>query len=202
MSNQKITKEYLLVIEKFNKTTNENIDISKLELNLKLISEFYALILHDKDKNENNELSRPHYHIVIKLNKRMRKMTLINHIAKYNNLQIEMIQADYMENFILSIRYLLHLDNPKKHQYAPFEIISNSKHLIENIITTEIYPSDITAKQLIYYIYELNYSATKILEIIGLPNFKKYAYVIKTILDEYYENKNKYLYYEKEKKER
>lgn len=201
MSKDRITKEFILVIEEKNKATNENIDLKKLELNLKLISEFYALILHDKDI-KNNEQVRPHYHLVIKLNKRMRKMTLINHIAKYNNLQIEMIQADYTENFILSIRYLLHLDNPEKHQYAPFQIITNTPHLVQNIVNEEIYPSEITAKQLIYYVHELNYSATKILEIIGLKNFKSYAYVIKTLIDEYYQNPNKYKQYEKERKER
>lgn len=201
MSKDKITKEFILVIEKLNKTTNKEINISKLETNLKIICEFYAIILHDEDI-KNNEQVRPHYHLVIKLNKRMRKMTLINHIAKYNEFQLEMIQAEYMENFVLSIRYLIHLDNPEKYQYAPFQIITNTPHLVQNIVNEEIYPSEITAKQLIYYVHELNYSATKILEIIGLKNFKSYAYVIKTLIDEYYQNPNKYKQYEKERKER
>ena len=119
-------------------------------------------------------------------------MTILKQLAMYNDIPPEMIQIEYMENFILSVRYLLHLDNKEKYTYAPFQIQSSNYPIIERIIETEIYPNEITAKYIIHLIYNMNYSLTKILEIIGLKNFNKYARTISLIKQEYIDNKLAY----------
>lgn len=79
----------------------------------------YAYILHDKDKDDNGELKKPHYHLrIFGVNQKS-----ITAWADFLNVKENEIQV--LENKRRAIRYLIHLDSPNKYQYNSLDIVSN-----------------------------------------------------------------------------
>lgn len=80
----------------------------------------YAYILHDKDIDEKTgDIKKAHYHLrVFDDNQRS-----ISAWAKLFNVKENDIQV--LENKRRAIRYLIHLDSPKKHQYSNIDIVTN-----------------------------------------------------------------------------
>lgn len=76
----------------------------------------YAAILHDKDTDENGELKKPHWHIVLVFpNQRT-----VNPIAKEFGIKSNYLQLSHDRD--AALRYLIHADDPDKYQYSPDEV--------------------------------------------------------------------------------
>lgn len=76
----------------------------------------YVGILHDKDTDENGELKKPHYHIIIKFGQPRWRSAVAKELG---------IKENYMEktgSFDGSARYLLHDGIDDKYQYSPDEL--------------------------------------------------------------------------------
>lgn len=139
----------------------------------------YAFILHDKDIDDNGNLKKEHYHLVMLFQKKVS----INVIAKLCNVNVNLVQVK--DSFIKSVRYLTHLDHPNKHFYEVDLIESNFDYLkffdenillldsdiIDNIINY-IYSYDVNLKQLLSYVLSNNY----------LSVYRKYYNIIKDVL--------------------
>ncbi|MEM0173598.1 MAG: Rep family protein [Sulfolobaceae archaeon] len=82
----------------------------------------YAYALHDKDTDDQGEIKKPHYHVIIRFTNYKSR----NKLAQELGLNIShILPIKYLRG---AIRYLLHLDNEDKYQY-PIDIIqSNFDH--------------------------------------------------------------------------
>lgn len=76
--------------------------------------------LHDRDVNENGEVKKAHYHIVIMTDGPITQKRANELIAPYNGTK----SAEYVKSLRGYVRYLAHLDDPDKAQYDPAEIIA------------------------------------------------------------------------------
>lgn len=76
----------------------------------------YAFILHDKDKDENGEAKKEHWHIVVEF----KNPRALSGVAKELHITDNYIRVcDY---FAEALEYLLHLKAPEKHQYDIDEV--------------------------------------------------------------------------------
>ena len=100
--------------------------------------------LHDKDKNSDGSIKKPHWHIII-----FNQGKISYSQAKDISDLINGASPQYVQNITGMVRYLAHIDNPEKAQYDKLKIIGHgidvSKYLeSENDIdeleqTIEIY---------------------------------------------------------------
>lgn len=96
----------------------------------------YALIVHDKDTNENNELIKPHTHIVIKFT----NYKWLNSLQKELDISINYIEkSDSLESALL---YLVHYNNKEKFQYSTNEVSGSLRLLLENYIKKKTHSSE------------------------------------------------------------
>jgi len=87
---------------------------------------FYAFILHDKDINENGELKKPHFHIVLDYSDGKEKIcSRIEKVLKVNN---NSVRVKYIQNPIKMVRYLTHRDSKDKYKYDDSEVITNDNN--------------------------------------------------------------------------
>lgn len=90
-------------------------NIIKLNSNIRK----YAYILHDKDLDDNGDLKKPHYHVVLEYEKSTQK----EYIAKNFGISSELINP--CKNKIGYIIYMSHINECNKVKYDINEIISN-----------------------------------------------------------------------------
>jgi len=82
-----------------------------------------AIILHDKDKREWTnwtEFKEPHFHFVLTFTNQISSLTVANQLHVPENF-IEPMHSSWKTNFL----YLIHKNNPEKHQYGPEEVVAN-----------------------------------------------------------------------------
>lgn len=77
----------------------------------------YAFILHDLDVCEDGSFKTPHIHFVFIADKGQSKQNWINTLSVMFSVPKEAIGVQIMGSERASLRYLLHADNPEKHQY-------------------------------------------------------------------------------------
>lgn len=79
----------------------------------------YAYILHDKDIDDEGKIKKPHYHFrVFAVYQRTITAWATFFKVMPNDIQI-------LENKRRSIRYLIHMDSPKKYQYSLLDVVTN-----------------------------------------------------------------------------
>lgn len=78
-----------------------------------------AYIVHDMDVTENGELKKPHIHWVGKRDSPAPLSTIAN------ALKIPANDIEFAKNYRASLRYLVHMDNKDKYQYAPDAVTAN-----------------------------------------------------------------------------
>lgn len=122
MNLQTMTKNINLII------TSNNIDLRLMHdiiEDLKRRTDIYALILHDKDIKDTGERKTKHLHIVYQLSKRTRLGTEIRYLSKQFAININAISIEKMNNFVGSLQYLIHKNEPNKYQYRYSDIYTN-----------------------------------------------------------------------------
>lgn len=82
-----------------------------------LLTDCWAYVLHDKDTDENGEVKAPHYHLYIEYQNARTFQAMRN---RFEGAHIETAQ-----NREFCIQYLIHRNNPDKHQYKIDEVESN-----------------------------------------------------------------------------
>ena len=73
----------------------------------------YAMILHDKDSDENGELKKPHWHIVLRFGQAVWSSAICKELG---------IEENYIEkprSFDNALLYLVHFNDSDKYQYNP-----------------------------------------------------------------------------------
>ena len=120
------SKSFDCTLNKYDTSLNRDIELSEIERAFKLISQFYVIILHDKDVDEQGELKKAHYHIYFNTDVAVGKKRIIKTLT----LALKLKSSDNIHvllslNSVLSCRYLLHLDNEEKYQYLITDVVSN-----------------------------------------------------------------------------
>jgi hypothetical protein len=82
-----------------------------------LLNDSWAYVLHNKDTDENGEIKTPHYHLYIEYQNARTFQAMRN---RFEGAHIEAAQ-----NREYCIQYLIHRNNPEKHQYKIDEVESN-----------------------------------------------------------------------------
>ena len=91
----------------------------------------YAMILHDKDFNDDGEIKKPHYHIVIRFpNARW-------NTALANELEITENYIEECRSLKRSLLYLIHYYDENKYQYQLNDVEGSLKRRLEEIIKSE-----------------------------------------------------------------
>ncbi|MBP1890125.1 signal recognition particle GTPase [Clostridium moniliforme] len=113
-------------------TETFNIENIKKVLNEKDCIKEYAYIIHDKDKNENGELKKPHIHLIMRFKNNQPQN--IKYISKWFNLNPNFVSKIKSKKFEDAIKYLVHLNAPEKFQYLINEVTANFnvKRVIDN----------------------------------------------------------------------
>lgn len=88
----------------------------------------YALILHDKDVDEDGVIKKAHYHVVL----RFKNQNWNSAVAK--DLGIEMNYIQKVKNFDNALMYLIHYNDSDKYQYDISEVKGNLKSRLKEKI--------------------------------------------------------------------
>lgn len=163
----------------------QQFDYQHLKNWLSANANLWAYIVHDKDKHEDNTDKGLHLHLkfILNNNKGPRLSTTLNELSKLLSIDKTAFTIEKMESVAGSLQYLIHKNDPEKHQYDVSEIVSN---LSESELNTYLYAEteDITTDTLID-ICTLNWrSKITILKTIGLRYYSRYRGVIADICNE------------------
>ena len=150
--------------------------------NLKLIAEYYAYILHDRDTklDENNNVvsKTPHYHLVLKFLQPKRFNSLLDTLSILLGLPYDCISLNSFDNTSIALNYLVHRCDKDKFQYPIENVVTNSKSwLMSNISISADDKQNFIVSSVLQsegdYVYLIN--------IIGLDNCDKYDKIIRGI---------------------
>lgn len=99
-----------------------------------IVKEKYAMILHDKDTNDDGTIKKPHVHVVVRYGGKRLITSVKNEYAKYG------MEKRFVDtcNERAMLRYLIHLDDPDKYQYSKTEVDTNMKQICESAWNDEI----------------------------------------------------------------
>ncbi|MCH5171638.1 MAG: hypothetical protein J1F31_02250 [Erysipelotrichales bacterium] len=139
---------------------------------------FYWFILHDRDNDDNGDLKRPHYHLILKHQVRIDKTTLIRRLSLFFGINESCITADGIYTLNGSLRYLTHLDNKDKFQYTEFEVSTNNDGLYNLALKNNCDLIDIN------YLIEVCRNSTTLLDVmrvLGIETYNKWRNVVKDI---------------------
>lgn len=169
-------KSYAIIIEEIDNQTNDILIFEELIKALELLTTEYYVILHDKDVDDDDIIIRPHYHCVVETRSRMDLSALLNKLAKILNIRKERITLDYNYTKVASLRYLIHLDDLDKYQYAPFLITTNKKDILTSAFREN--SEDVSTETLLSLILDRNMNKFALVRSLGLKQFKKNWQVI------------------------
>lgn len=105
----------------------------------------YAVILHDKDLDENEEIKKAHWHVVVTVGTNKRWNT-----ALAKELGIEMNYIEKIRNLDRALEYLIHLNDSDKYQYS----IDAVEGTLKTRLTASMNSSDKTENEVIAEIIE------------------------------------------------
>lgn len=128
--------QFSLVIESEDTLNHKLITISDLKRWL-LANEsavmYWSIVAHDKDHNEQGELIRTHYHMVIVLRTPKANKTVINDIAKFLLINKNCISCKVVTSFVKCVQYLIHYNDKDKYQYTVEDIDTSDRN---DLLTT------------------------------------------------------------------
>jgi len=140
-------------------------------------TDIYAYILHDLDiLDETGEQKRAHVHVYFEGKTCRRLLANLNGLADalgYNNDQISIEKATSIEG---CVQYMVHKNNPEKHQYDRREIVTNlTDQQIDGIMSRERVQVSLSA-----FMSAIASSNNKyqLIEKVGLEVYKEYRLVL------------------------
>lgn len=101
----------------------------------------YYFITHDSDYNDNDDLVALHHHLVLEFPQRIRFKQLMNYLIEcFNDDDINRYSIRKPASMFGAIQYLVHKNQPHKHQYQDEEIITNVEFTkLSNILNTLVF---------------------------------------------------------------
>ena len=144
----------------------------------------YAIILHDKDWDENGELKKPHYHAIIQTNNAIWNTALSIRIG----IELNLIQN--CRNFELALNYLIHFNDDSKFQYDIANVDGTLKSKLEKQILNDDVSEDDKIAIFIDYLNNTNDYTLKSLIQFACTNgyydvFRRSGIIFIKLLEEY-----------------
>lgn len=148
-------------------------------------SDIYAYILHDLDVDDKGEAKRPHIHVYAEMKACRRLMANLNECADVLGYDVKQISIDKVVNPTGVIQYLIHKNNPEKHQYEPKEIITNlSKGDLDCVLAAVAGNCSISFFK--SCVINCKGNVWSLVEMVGLDVYKEYRQVINDLFRFYY----------------
>lgn len=170
----------VIQLQKTNK--KEALELLDSEASLHFGNGRYAYILHDKDINEDGELKPSHVHLVFISPIGKSSDNWIEFFKKWLNVDSDAISIEMVKNEKACLRYLIHLDNPTKHQYSSDEVKTNMKDALRRAFdSANGYVSNPTLEQLKIASME---GKEGIYKLVGLQGFEKACRILDQIQEE------------------
>lgn len=145
----------------------------------------YAMILHDRDCDENGEIKKPHWHVIL----RFKNQQWNTSISKDLGVELNYIQK--VKNFDNALQYLIHYNDSDKYQYDISEVKGNLKNRLKEKINIANKSEGEKVMELIKFIESFdNYLSVKELACFCAENgywaeFRRSATIFIKILDEH-----------------
>lgn len=145
------------------------------------IYDYVACCLHDQD-TKNGVLETIHIQIALKTT-RKRKETLINELGELLGFSKEVISIEKCTNWRRLNRYIIHYDEEEEgqHHYTPLDVYTNDMHYFQSFLIDRV--DNLCEEDLINIVNE-HKTSSKILERIGIENYKKYQFIIRDLQKE------------------
>lgn len=143
MKNAK-SRNFNLVLYPEDNTHRNALEIIKRKYN-------HAYILHDKDYDENGELKKPHYHVVITFPNARYQLSIASELQ---------IDANYLEktsSLESSLLYLIHYNESDKYPYDINEVKGTLLTKLNNLINSNGYDEGLIIQVIIEYIDNQDY---------------------------------------------
>lgn len=115
----------------------DSVDLEKRIKSILSTNDYYYLIKHDKDTQEDGTPKRTHYHVVFSLQSKHSKAHFLEALSNAIGQHTDSISIDDLKSVEGAVRYLLHLDNPEKYPYNEWEILTNDNKLKRFIVGQE-----------------------------------------------------------------
>ena len=177
------SKLFTLVVEEYDNANEKHVLTSELVKYLQKEDYivYYAMILHDRDIDDNGELKRKHFHIVIQTRTPYAKSTILTDIVKEVIVARECVSVRAYDNIKLAVQYLIHKNDSDKEQYDIMGIISSDETATIDYIEKDIDTSDLEIDDLISICGECD-DLTQVYTKVGIVNARKYRWVIQDII--------------------
>ena len=145
---------------------------------------FCALILHELDwLHDEGRYKTSHYHVVIQFAGSYRVETIINWISDLFHANKNQISCEKCNSISSQVRYLIHLDDFDKYQYADSNIVTNRRDLVDKYLREIHKIADISDLLAIMREYR---RLEDLISVIGLDNYRKYRCVIQDLRKDMY----------------
>jgi len=108
-------------------------NINSIKAVCKQISRNYYYMLHGNDVNELNEPVKPHWHLLMTMSSSRDLSTMQNYFKDFPELLENSFEK--IGSIHWAKRYLVHADDPSKHQYNPSDVETNDNGYKDLFIT-------------------------------------------------------------------
>lgn len=182
----KQTRKFSCVIECYSKIPEgrkiDNYDVLKeslQDMQIILPSSYWAII-HDMDYDEETgELERKHIHLVLETKTRHTCLGVVRLLGEAFGISQTRVSVRTTRNEYSCIRYLMHMDNPEKQPYLPFDVVTNDQEGL-NVAILNASALELQIEDLIKVISESR-NEMEVAQKIGLKNYQRYRGTIKDI---------------------
>lgn len=140
---------------------------------------YYWAVLHDQDVTEEGEMKRPHIHLVLETSTRHTFLGVLRSVCSAFLVDETRVSVRECRQQPMMIRYLMHMDDPDKTPYNPFDVVTDDPSTLNQAITS---PSqELTLDDLVKAIEKTD-NPLDLARRIGLKNFKQYQRVIQELV--------------------
>lgn len=145
---------------------------------------YWAFIKHDKDCDDEGEVKRTHYHLIIVCNNPYSKDRILSELSKNLVKSRNVLSVRSYNDVYQAVQYLIHANDKKKFQYDKSEIISSSSAETDIYLLGEF---TLTIEKIIDIIKH-SHNLKEVYITIGLKNAKLYHWIIKDLWKEHWES--------------
>lgn len=139
---------------------------------------YIAIMYHEHDRDDDNNLRTPHYHVVLDMLNKFRVETMLNYIVKLFNCNANQISIEKCNDLGAQTRYLIHFDNPEKYRYDVFDICTNNQESVDYYLSYFV----IHDERDLIKLCDTFHSRKEIYKRIGNAQYKKYAFIIRDLV--------------------
>lgn len=185
MENSYRSKSWHIVLEEYDKLNDKHITEDDINNYLKdeMRFVFYAFIKHDSDVDSSNNKEHNHFHIIIICNTSYSKNTIISSFASGLFINRDIVSVRKMKNVVLSVQYLIHMNDKEKYQYDLMDVWSNDINELHSIIFESASQYELDIEYLIELVKSCDF-ITDVYRILGLDKSKKYRSLLKDMWNE------------------